>query len=107
MVYFNKSALNDIEQIFTGLLEWRTKNNNQLRMTFEEAWDYRDDLFKIGNSLDSLTYDAKTQYEMHKQYGEFVHRYNKNQRTQWYFIYNKVGKDIYLNKIISNYMTIK
>ena len=30
MVFYNKSALDDIEQIFIGLLEWHTKDNKQL-----------------------------------------------------------------------------
>jgi hypothetical protein len=106
MVFYNKSALDDIEQIFVGLLEWHTKDNKQLRMTFEEVWNYRENLFNIGNSLDSLPYNAETQYEMHKQYGKYVYRYNKNQRTQWYFIYDKIKNDVFINKIINNYQTI-
>ena len=103
MVFFNKSALNDIELIFTGLLEWHI--HQQLRMTFEEVWEYRNDLFNIGNSLDALSYDAQTQYEMHKKYGQYVYRYDRNQRTQWYFIYDKTGKEVFINRIISNYQT--
>ena len=106
MVFYSKSALDDIEQIFIGLLEWHTKDNKQLRMTFDEVWNYRDNLFTVGNSLDTLLYDAETKYEMHKKYGKYVYRYDKNQRTQWYFIYNKTGKDVFLNKIINNYQTI-
>jgi len=106
MVFYNQSALDDIEQIFIGLLEWDTKDNKQVRMTFDEVWDYRNNLVSIGNTLDSLSYNAETQYEMHKQYGKYVYRYNKNQRTQWYFIYDKVGENVFINKIINNYLTI-
>ncbi|MCL2435524.1 MAG: hypothetical protein FWD09_05225 [Lentimicrobiaceae bacterium] len=106
MVFYNKSALDDIEQIFIGLLEWQTKDNQQLRMTYDEVWNYRDSLFHIGNTLDILPYHAKAQYEMHKQFGKYAYRYNKNQRTQWYFIYDRIGEDIFINKIINNYMTI-
>ena len=105
MVFYNKSALDDIEDIFVGLLGWHTKGNKQLRMTFEEVWNYRNDLLNIGNSLDSLSYDTVTQYEIHKRYGKYVYRHNKNQRTQWYFIYDKIGEDIFINKIINNYLT--
>jgi len=107
MVFYNKSALEDIEELFIGLLEWHTKDNKQLRMTFDEVWDYRNDLFNIGNTLDTLSYDAKTQYEIHKQHGKYVYRYDRNQRTQWYFIYDKTDKDVFINKIISNYLTIR
>ena len=106
MVFFNKSALDDIEEIFVGLLEWGTKGNRQPIMTFDEVWNYRNDLFNIGNSLDTLPFDAKVQYDTHKQYGQFVYRYNRNRHTQWYFIYNKTGNNVFINKIISNYLTV-
>ena len=106
MVFYNKSALEDIEQIFIGLLEWQTKDNNQLRMTFDEVWNYRNNLVKIGNMLDTLSYHAETQYETHKKYGSYVYRYSKNQRTQWYFIYDKKGENVFINKIINNYLTV-
>ena len=107
MVFYKQSALDDIEQIFIGLLEWRTKDNNQLRMTFDEVWDYRNNLFDIGNTLDTLPYNAETKYEIHKQYGKYVHHYKRNRRTVWYFIYDKIGENVFINKIISNYLTIK
>jgi len=106
MVFYNKSALDDIEQIFIGLLDWRTKDNKQLRMTFDEVWNYRNDLFNTGNTLDTLSYNAEAQYEIHKQYGRYVYRHNKNKRTQWYFIYDKKGNDVFINKIINNYLTV-
>jgi len=106
MVFFNKLALDDIEQIFIGLLEWQTKDNQQPRMTFDEVWEYRNDLFNVGNKLDTLSHNIKAQYEVHKKYGEYVYCYDRNQRTQWYFIYDKVGNDIFINKIISNYLTV-
>ena len=106
MVFFNQSALDDIEQIFVGLLEWHTKDNFQLFMTFDEVWSYRNDLFNVGNSLDILPYNAEAQYEMHKKYGRYVYRYDRNKRTQWYFVYDKIGNDVFINKIISNYLTV-
>ncbi|GAB6394183.1 MAG: type II toxin-antitoxin system RelE/ParE family toxin [Bacteroidales bacterium] len=107
MVFYNESALDDIEEIFAGLLEWRTKDNQQPIITFGEAWNYRNDLFNTGNSLDKLTYHSNAQFEVHKRYGEFIYRYERNQRTQWYFIYKKAGNNIFINKIISNYLTIE
>ena len=105
MVFFSKAALDDIEEIFVGLLEWCTKDNQQIIMTFEEVWNYRNDLFNVGNSLDTLLYDIKVKYKLHKSYGQFVYRYDRNKRTQWYFIYDKKGEDVFINKIISNYST--
>jgi len=106
MVFFNKTALDDIEKIFIGLLEWHTKDNWQPIMTFDDVWKYRDDLFNVGNSLDTLLYNDKAQYDIHKKHGQYIYRYNRNQRTQWYFIYDKTGEDIFINKIISNYLTV-
>jgi len=65
MVFFNKSELNDIEEIFVGLLEWKTKDNRQPIMAFDAVWDYRR-----------------------------------------YFIYDKTERVIFINKIISNYLTL-
>ena len=106
MVFFNKSALDDIEEIFVGLLAWST-NNGQPIMSFNEVWDYRNALFNAGNLLDSLTFDVKAKYNIHKQYGQFVCQYNRNRHTQWYFIYDKIGNNVFINKIVSNYQTIK
>jgi len=41
-----------------------------------------------------------------EQYGKYVHRYKRNRRTLWYFIYDKIGENVFINKIISNYVTI-
>ena len=54
MVFYNENALEDIEQIFEGLLKWQTKDNKQLIMTFNEVWEYRNDLFNVGNNLDKI-----------------------------------------------------
>ena len=55
MVFFNKTVLNDIENIFIGLLKWHSKINNQKTMSFEEVLSYGNDLRNVGNSLDKLT----------------------------------------------------
>ena len=106
MVFFNQSALDDIEEIFVGLLEWSTKEFQQPIMTFDEVWNYRNDLFNVGNSLDDLSFDQKAHYDTHKQYGQFVYRYDRNRHTQWYFIYDKTGNNVFINKIISNHLTV-
>ena len=107
MVFFSKSALEDIESLFVGLLEWKTKDNQQPIMTFDEVWNYRNELFDAGNSLDHLLFHIEAKFETHKQFGKFICRYDRNLRTQWYFIYDKVANNIFINKIISNYLTIK
>jgi len=106
MVFFDESALDDIEEIVVGLLEWHTNDNRNPLMTFDEVWNYRNDLRTVGNSLDSLSYHAQAHYEVHKRYGQYVYRYNRNSNTQWYFIYDKIGKNIFINKIISNHLTV-
>ena len=106
MVLFNKSALDDIEEMFVGLLEWSIGDNRQPIMTFDEVWNYRNDLFNVGNSLDTLLFNTKTQYDTHKKHGQFVYRYDRNRHTQWYFIYDKTENNVFINKIISNHLTI-
>jgi hypothetical protein len=105
MVFFNPAALTDIENIFIGLLEWKTKDNRQPIMSFDEVWNYRNDLFTAGNSIDKLSYHSKAQHRTHKLYGEYSYSYNRNRRTQWYFIYDREGDDVFINKILSNYVT--
>jgi hypothetical protein len=107
MVFYNQTALDDVEEIFVGLLEWATKDNQQPMMSFNEVWNYRNDLYKVGNSLDGLLYHSETKFEIHKRYGQYVYRYNRNSRTQWNFVYNKVDNNVFINKIISNYLTIE
>ena len=106
MVFYNKSALDDIEDIFVGLLNWTTKDNFQPRMSFEEVWNYRSSLFDEGFDLDKLVYRFNAKFESHKKFGQYVHRFDKNKRTQWYYIYDIDEKgDIYINKITNNYLT--
>jgi len=107
MVFYSKTALDDIENIFVGLLTWTTKDNFQPKMSFDEVWKYRNDVYNEGLSLDKLHFHFKTTFEAHKRFGQFVHRFDRNKRTQWYIIYN-IDKEnnILINKIINNYLTV-
>jgi hypothetical protein len=105
MVFYNNQALNDIENIFNGLLEWQTSNNQKI-MEYNEVVRYRDDIRDTCNSLDKITYHARAKYPDHLKYGTYVYRYNRNKRTQWYIIYEKMENNIFICKIISNYKTI-
>ena len=107
MVFYNKTPLNDIEGIFIGLLTWTTKDNYQPRMSFDKIWEYRNTLYDEGLNLDRLCFHFKTAFKKHKQFGQYVHRFDKNKQTQWYFIYNIDEKgDIFIEKITGNYMTV-
>jgi hypothetical protein len=56
--------------------------------------------------LDAKIFHSNAIYETHKRYGGKVHQYKRNASTIWYIIYNKIDANIYIEKIISNYMTV-
>ena len=64
MVEFNEQARIDLENIFDGLLGWKTSN------------------------------------------GYCVYTYKRNAKTIWYIIYNIIHGDIFIEKIMNNYLTI-
>ena len=57
------------------------------------------------DNLDKQTVHFNTTYEDHKKYGEKVYKYQRNQDTTWYIIYNIKNETIYIEKIINNYNT--
>jgi len=102
MVYYNPSALEDYSNILYGLLTW-TKNP----LEPEHAKLYMRDIEKICRSLDSLLFHQRTTYEIHKQHGDYVHKYKRNYNTCWYIIYNKdLFDNVFIERIMNNYLTI-
>jgi hypothetical protein len=69
---------------------------------------YVDDIVNICNQLDSSIYHQPAKYSAHLQHGTYVYPYKRNKSTTWYLIYDTDPSFniIYVNKIISNYLTI-
>jgi hypothetical protein len=102
MVYYSKQADSDLDDILNGLLTWQKHT-----LTREFCLNYLSDIIDICDSLDTQIHHSDTLYETHKRYGKKVHKYMRNKNTVWYVIYDiDFYNNIYINKIISNYLTI-
>ena len=101
MVLIKPTARQDLEDIRVGLLYWE-----KIELSKSFILSYMDDIIDECYSLDKKPVHFNAQYETHKQYGEKVHTYKRNTNTIWYIIYNKTDENIYIEKIISNYMTV-
>ena len=102
MVYYSKQADSDLDDILDGLLTWQKHT-----LTREFCLNYLSDVIDVCDSLDTQIYHSDTSYETHKRYGKKVHKYLRNKNTIWYIIYDIDSyNNIYINKIISNYLTI-
>jgi hypothetical protein len=101
MVYINDTALNDLNDILDGLMMWKKHS-----LEPAHAENYVDDIVEFCYTLDKLQYHFSAQYEEHLKYGKFVCLYKRNYSTVWYIIYDKdLTGNIFINKIINNYMT--
>lgn len=101
MVYIHKKAYQDLESIFTGMLNW---SKAELSVALVEQ--YIDDIITQCYDLDSETYHFPSPYPEHKKHGKYIHRYRRNKHTVWYIIYDlDTTGNILVNKIISNHKT--
>jgi hypothetical protein len=102
MVSYSLQARKDLNDLMSGLLDWR-----KIILTEEFVMSYIDDIIDICDSLDTQLYHANTVYPLHKHYGSKVYKYKRNPNTTWYIIYNldRYG-NVFVRKIISNYLTI-
>ena len=102
MVFYSIQADNDLDEILEGLLTWRKHT-----LTREFCLGYISDLIDVCDSLDTKTIHFNAVYETHKLYGEKVHKYARNKNTTWYIIYDiDLSNNVFINKIISNYLTV-
>jgi hypothetical protein len=102
VVYYRKKAYEDLNNIFDGLIFWEKH-----LLELEHVQQYVRDIEDICNTLDSKDYHQKSIYNSHRKYGDYVYRYKRNQKTIWYIIYNRdLFDNIYIERIMSNYMTI-
>jgi len=102
MVYYSKQATDDLDEILEGLLMWRKHS-----LTREFCMDYISDIIDICDSLSAKRFHLNALYEIHRRYGKKVHKYFRNKNTTWYIIYNTdSNNNIFIKKIISNYLTV-
>jgi hypothetical protein len=102
MVFISKQAQIDMDSIVTGLLEW-----NKIILTVPEVMQYVDDIVAVCYELETSTHHYKAKYKEHLKYGTYAYSYKRNKNTTWYIIYNMDSSDnIFVNKIISNYLTV-
>jgi len=102
MVYYSKQAEYDLDDILEGLLTWQKHT-----LTREFCINYLSDIIDICDGLDTKTIHFDALYETHKHYGKKVYKYSRNKNTVWYIIYNiDFYNNVYVNKIINNYLTI-
>ena len=101
MVYYNSQARIDLSNILIGLIEWKKHP-----LEPNHAIQYVSEIRKECDTLDKRIIHINAIYDIHRKYGEKVHIYKRNANTIWYIIYNKIGENIYVEKIINNYMTV-
>jgi hypothetical protein len=102
MVYYSTQADSDLDDILNGLLSWE-----KFTLTRDFCLSYVADIIDVCDSLDTKDVHLCTSYETHKRHGDKVHKYSRNKNTTWYIIYDIDScNNVYINKIISNYMTI-
>ncbi|MDR3235299.1 MAG: hypothetical protein LBT48_01030 [Prevotellaceae bacterium] len=101
MVFISRQAKLDLDNIVIGLLEW-----DKISLTIPEVMQYVDDIVDICYQLHTLHYHHKATYNEHVTYGAYSYLYKRTRNTIWYIIYDIDAMDnIFVNKIISNYMT--
>ena len=105
MVEFSEQARLDLENIFDGLLGWRT-SNGQFYLDTNTVINYHNDILDVCECLDKLIYHTKAKYPDHLQFGDYVYTYKRNPKTVWYIIYNMDMSKIFVEKIMNNHLTI-
>jgi len=102
MVFFNIQAKIDLDNIVISLLEWE-----KIMLSVVEVTRYVDDIVEICYQIDKFAYHQIAKYNDHLKYGKYSYPYKRNKNTTWYIIYDiDYNKNIFINKIISNYLTV-
>ena len=102
MVFIHRQAKIDLDNLVTALLEW-----DKITLSVTEVMQYVDDIVDICYQLNDSAYHQHAKYKEHLKYGTYSHSYRRNKSTTWYIIYNIDSQNnIFINKIMNNYMTI-
>jgi hypothetical protein len=101
-VYISLQAVEDLNKIFTGLINWKKG-----ALEIDHALQYVNDIEKQCYSIGHKTYHSKVKHPTHKLFGDKVFVYRRNPGTDWFIVYNiDQANNIFITKIISNYLTI-
>ncbi len=101
MVYIHERIYTDLDLIYNGLFQWE-----KVELSFDFIEKYIDDLLTQCYEIANKNYHFLSQYPEHKTFGQYIHRYRRNNSTMWYLIYNTdLQGNIFVNKIISNHTT--
>jgi hypothetical protein len=101
MVFIKQQAKIDLDEIVVGLLEWE-----KVTLSVPEVMQYVEDIVEICYQLDNAVYHHQAKYENHLEFGSYSYPYKRNKSTTWYIIYDMdLHRNIFVNKIISNYLT--
>ncbi|MDR3219813.1 MAG: hypothetical protein LBU22_12710 [Dysgonamonadaceae bacterium] len=104
-VFWRNQALTDLDHCIDALMFPEPANRPSL--TYEDAIDYKNDIVTFALSLRNRIRHIACVYEIHKQYGSKVARYDRNKNTQYYIIYNvDTEGNIYVERIMTNHITI-
>ena len=102
MVFINRQAKIDLDNIVIGLLEW-----DKITLDVQEVIQYVDDIVAICYHLDNSANHLKAKYKSHLKHGAYAYPYKRNRSTTWYVIYDTDSlNNIFVNKIISNHQII-
>jgi hypothetical protein len=102
VVYYSVEAYNDLDCIFYGLVFWPKHP-----LEPKHAIQYMRDIEKICSTLDCKAFHEKSTYNLHRRFGNYLHRYKRNQNTCWYIIYDKdLFNNVFIERIMNNYITI-
>ncbi|MDR0811278.1 MAG: hypothetical protein LBN23_03245 [Paludibacter sp.] len=102
MVYINRQAKIDLDNIVSGLLVWK-----KVELSVPEVMQYVDDIVAICYALDKKHSHSQAQYQVHLKFGRYAYPYKRNQNTIWFIVYNLDDfGNVFVNKIINNYLTV-
>jgi len=102
MVYYSNVAIDDLTDILWGLALWKKHPAG-----YEHAEVYVSDIRKTSDRICLKSFHRNCVHEQHLLFGEKLHVYRRNARTQWYIIYNwyNVQGIACVVKILNNYLT--
>ena len=102
MVLFSEIANQDLDDIYNGLLNW-----GKFELERTTVINYVVSIVEECGKLDQMSFHKYALYKMHKEFGEYVYLYRRNQNTTWYIIYDydKSNDIVYINHITSKHST--
>lgn len=101
-IIFNYTAEEDFDEIRDYLQNELGKSDTEAQAYIKEMKSaFKYEIVEIGKII-----RTKASKAVHKEYGEYIARYRRN-KTTWYACYDMLSKVALVNKIVSNYITIR